>query len=98
MSLDLSEGPERPADGGRRWPLAIGVAVVAAALVLWLFVGAGRKPPPMQPTLEHRASLGGRDARACLSCHAGGSAAARPNGHTGRHDCWTCHLLGPRAE
>ena len=81
MSLDLSEGSPVAPVGGRRWLVAIGIALFAGAIVLFLFVGADRKPPAMSPSLEHRASLGGRDAQACLSCHARGTARERPNGH-----------------
>ena len=96
MSLDLSGQPVGAAPDGRRWLLALGVAGLVAATVLFLFVGAGRKPPELSPMLEHRASLGGRDAQACLSCHARGSVRDRPKGHTGREDCWTCHVLAER--
>ena len=83
-----------PSSGSRRWIAAVGVAVGVALVVLWLFVGAERLPPVMSATLEHRAALGGRDAEACLSCHARGSARARPAAHTGRQDCWGCHGVG----
>ena len=63
------------------------------APVLWLFVGKERKPPFLSPTLEHRASLGGRDKVACLSCHQQGTAPRRTEGHTGREDCWSCHEI-----
>ena len=69
------------------------IAIAAGTTVLLLFGGKERRPPDLSPTLEHRASLGGRDANACLSCHARGAAPRRLPTHTGREDCWSCHVI-----
>ena len=85
---------EVAAPGSRRRALvAVGVAVGVAVAITLVLSGRTRLPPELTPTLEHRAALGGRDAQACLSCHARGGAPRRPASHTGREDCWNCHEL-----
>jgi cytochrome c553 len=85
---------EKPPPGSRRGLLALGVAVLVAIVMLLLLAGRSRIPPDLSPTLEHRAALGSRDAQACISCHhAGATAMPRPNGHTPRQDCWSCHAI-----
>jgi hypothetical protein len=92
--LTGSEAPP-PGPGGpsRRGWTAVGVAVAVALGVTFLLAGRSRRPPDLSPTLEHRAALGGRDAQACLSCHARGAAPRRSPSHTGREDCWSCHVV-----
>ena len=84
---------EAPAEGRGRGAVAVVIALVVAVAVLVIFWGKGRLPPQLSPTLEHRASFGGRNASACLSCHhPAGPAPPRPAGHTPRQDCWGCHF------
>jgi hypothetical protein len=91
--MDASEGQAQPPAGRGRGAGALVIALVVAVAVLAIFWGKGRLAPQLTPTLEHRASFGGRNADACLACHRpGGPARARPAGHTPRHDCWNCHF------
>ena len=91
----MEEGTGEPAPAGsrRRALVAVCVALGVAAAITLMLTGRTRLPPELVPTLEHRAALGGRDAQACLSCHARGSAPRRPSSHTGREDCWNCHEI-----
>jgi len=91
----MSDSPAAPVpEGGRgRGAIAIVVAFAAAVATVAMFWGRSREAPQLTPTLEHLASLGGRNTGACLGCHRpDGPAPNRPAGHTPRHDCWNCHV------
>lgn len=85
-------------DGARRGRRALIVAGIVALCVVFVFWGKGRIAPMLSPTLEHRASLGGRNPQTCLGCHRpDGPARPRPSGHTPRQDCGGCHVVRPPA-
>lgn len=93
--------PERGGGAGtapepsRRGRLLVAVAlgVALAVSVVGTLALRGALPPELPRDLEHAAANGGRDAGACLGCHARGTVLDRPAGHTGRQDCWSCHLV-----
>ncbi len=77
-----------------RGAVAVVIAIVVGAAIVAGLATRGRVPPPLGATLEHAASLGGRDPATCLSCHRpDGPARPRSAGHTPRQDCWNCHAL-----
>ena len=97
MSAEDAGAPAEGAGegGGRgRAALALVIALLVGVGTLVAFWGRGREPPAMTGTLEHMASLQGRNAQACFACHRpGGAGPVRPNGHTPREDCWNCHQI-----
>jgi hypothetical protein len=90
----LSEAAGGADTSGRgRLPGAVVVGLLVVALAVASLMGRLRKPPKVPEGLVHRAAHGGRQAAVCLGCHARGSALDRPESHTGRQDCWSCHDL-----
>lgn len=97
MSVEDADAPaegEGQGEGRGRAALALVVALLVGVGTVVAFWGRGRVAPAMRGTLEHMASLQGRNAQACSACHRpGGSGPIRPSGHTPREDCWNCHQI-----
>ena len=86
----------RPAASRRRAWLALSVGGLAGLALFLAFIGKRRVPPLLPADPPHFAASPLRSAEACLGCHARGTELERAKGHTGRQDCWNCHLPGGR--
>lgn len=87
----VDEPGDEPAPSRGRLAGAALLAVLAAAAMLYLFVGSGRRPPEPPADLVHAAARGDARPEACLKCHARDAAVPVSSGHTGRRDCSSCH-------
>lgn len=73
--------------------MAVGIGLIVAVLLFFALAGRTKKPKSPPDDLIHRAAMSSRKAEVCLDCHARGSELDRPANHTGRQDCWSCHLF-----